>query len=1057
MPARLAASPLERARAPLARLVVRDFILRGRLRLDGLVCVKAWAGPGWPRLLLPWLDHAVELGQDGEIVLLRFEAPLEIDCAALAGLLPLKRQHGVLASAALDIPDEEVAKALAGRLVLVMHGERRLVALPGLRPLAIADLWAMTAEAVPATALPLLAPELRPRPRLRTRAAMHLEPGDVDAGFAALRQRLGREAGPTWWRRLFAGRQPGSGYPAGAIAAGLIALVFLALPFVLAWLSAPKRAAPDPWAPPAAPPGPGLGEALIGLLERLPVLVPALLGAVIPFLPLLFLAFLVIRALRRALPVAPATAQAPALARAGRPGWFRRLLIRWGWGRSAAPAQASPPGGQAAPAPRHERGLFGRLRAWLVWNTPLRKDIQRQYARRLREVEWLFAEGRIEEALKKALAFSDAHDTQAFRKLLQAYGDLPLRGPGLREHLALNLSGHQLVGSGSIDPAAYMHFTQLYREQAKALVKAGDIERAVFIHAELLNDAQGAVDLLVAQGRLETAARLAQARRLPPGIFIPLWFRAGDKQRALALAARHEAFQELWKELRPEDPFRAVLAGAWAGRLADIGQFGRALEITDGLDGDWRAERPAWLRRGLAGTPDGVMLARALKALPWSEKEEEGAYAVFRRMLGDDEAAEERVRLARALADKTCETAAEGAAFRSRLPLLAHHLVRRLAVDQAIFGHEHARAEAASQLGEAGGQFALRVDLRRLARQPAPKIAILSGMTLPACPPLAAIIAAIVVPGRRVLVGYRSGLVKLVSFEGRELWRDQVNGLHGLVPVAEGHQVLVVRDVFGERRLSALDTQHPHHRELGAFPIDVYHPSAAEDGWLVTSGLEVLCLDVPPLLRGEALDGPEGPLRHWAVPMSEPGRVAFFLERPNDIDFAYHRLDGLVEWWWLDKRTLKVGCMFWTNPLREREGGEQIATVHGAVATGQYANFTLWTDNRAASNVARQAATREIERSLLAGLGDGPPAALVTLVAAETVAGVYWKATRRPEGCDWSAWTQGARNHFQIEFLGAAWCCAYSGRGRPVTAVFDDLGRLVVVDVREGRVLMREA
>lgn len=1054
MPARLAASPLERARAPLARLVVRDFILRGRQRLDGLVCIKAWAGPDWPRRLLPWLDQAVELSQGEDVVLLRFEMPVEIDCAELAGLLPLKRQHGVLASAALDVPDDEVAKALAGRLVLVLHGERRLVAQSRLRLLAVADLWAMTARVAPAIALPLLAPALHPRPRLRTQAAVPFEAGDVDAGFAEIRASLSRIEPPGWWQRLLTGRKPAGGFVLGSVIAGITALVLLVVSFLPAMLQTSKRPAPNPW---AVPERPGWGDALTDVLERLPVLISALFDMVTPFLPLIFLVFFVGRVFWRSGPVASAPGQAGTVGqKAGRPSWFGRLLARLRRRKPVAPGLSASAGAAASPPARpRERGLLGRLQAWLVWNTPLRKDIQRQYALRLREVEWLFAQGRIEEALKKALAFADEHDTQAFRKLLQAYGDLPLQGPGLREQLTLNFSGIQPASSGGVGPAAYAHFTNLYREQAKALVALGDIERAVFIHAELLNDARGAVDLLVAQDRLETAARLAQARRLPPGLFIPLWFRAGDKQRALALAARHEAFQELWKELRPEDPFRVVLAGAWARRLADIGQFGRALEVTDGLDGDYRTERLAWLRQGLQSAPDGVMLARALKALAWNEREDTGPYAIFQRMLGEAGAAEDRVQLARALCNRACERAADGPAFRARLPLLAHHLTRRLIVDEADLGHQHARAEAAAQLSEAGGQFALRVDLRRLAKLPAPEVERLSGMTLPACAPLATIVAAAVVPGRRVLIGYRSGLVKLMSFEGRELWRSQVNGLHGLVPVAEGHQVLLVRDDFGERHLSVVDTQHPHHRDLGLFPIDVYHAWAAEDGWLVTSGHEVLCLDVPPLLRGEALDGRDGPLRHWAVPMSEPGRVLFFLERPGDVDFAYLRQDGLVEWWWLDKRTLKVGCQFWINPPRQREGGEAVVTVHTASAAGQHANFTVWTDNGPEASPTRQPATRELELRLLAEHANAPPAPLIALAPTTVAAGVYWKAIPRDGGFGWSGWALGARHYFTIEFEGAAWCQASSCRGQPVTAVFDDLGRLVVVDIRERQVLMR--
>lgn len=1039
MAAQLTPAPLEAARAPLAQLTLRGWIWQGRQMLDGLLCLKARTGEAWPPGLLPWLGQAKELLESADHVLLRFEGSVAVDCAALGPLVPLRRQHGLLSSAHLAPPGPAAAALLQDHLILVLHGAPMALPLAGFRSLDIASLWDVS-SAGRLDILTLPRPGSAPLHKaLKPHAAVPFDPDDGSAGFSDLQRRLERPE-PGFWRRLLARRRPPRPPVAAPAWLGRLLLFAAILGPLARCVLAPEPEAPLPdplWLlliafaiglgtlllgrpspeAPAAPAGTGQGGPLRRLARRLASLLPSPPGGARPA------------------------------------GWLGRLLL-WLLGRTAEGAAPRQAAGTPAPAEPRRRGLLGRLAAWLVWRTPLRSGLQRRYARRLREVEELFRQGRIEEALKRALALARTQDAEGRRNRL-SFGDMPLSGPEIRARLELNLSGVRARVAGAMPPDAYGYFLELYRAQAAALLAAGDVERAVFIHAELLDNPQDAVSLLVRHERFETAARLAQARRLPPGQFIPLWFRAGDKARALALAARHEAFPELWKELQPGDPFRAVLGEAWARRLAASGHDDLALAITDGLTGAIATERQAWMRRSLEGRPRGEAIARALKVLPWAADDRHGPYHAFLALLqAGPEAAAERIALAQALADPKCEADAEAAGFPDRLPLPAHHLARHLLADEALLGHDPARAAAAARLSQAGGQTALLTDLRRLKKLPRPHPAPAErAFALPASPLLAAIIDAVAVPGGRVLVAYRSGLLKLMDFAGRELWRVQINGLHGLVAIGQGHQVLVVRDDLGERMLSVVDTQRRQHRELGVFPVAFYHPWAGQDGWMVFSGRHVLCLDVPSLLEGEGLAGADGPVQHWAIPMSEPGSPLFLVEKPDDVNLAYLRQDGLVEWWWLDRRSLRIGCRYWIDPPQVG-GGDLAAGIFSTAQSGEYADWWLWTAAAQPLRIDRRDASRAEELQMIKAVPKPPPR-LLPIQPMASLAAIRWHAAAAPGGVLWSAWQPSPERRFSIAFTGAGNLHAHPHPQDPVTTVFDDLGRLLVIDVHEGRTLMR--
>ena len=123
----------------------------------------------------------------------------------------------------------------------------------------------------------------------------------------------------------------------------------------------------------------------------------------------------------------------------------------------------------------------------------------------------------------------------------------------------------------------YAFLREKYRDLAARLERAGRIEEAAFVFADLLADPAGAVALLERNGRFDLAASLAEARELAPGLIVRLWFLAGDVERAIAVARRTGAFADAVDRLkdRPDDQRR--LAGHWAVSLAKIARFHAAI------------------------------------------------------------------------------------------------------------------------------------------------------------------------------------------------------------------------------------------------------------------------------------------------------------------------------------------------------------------------------------------------------------------------------------------------------------------------------------------------
>jgi hypothetical protein len=1004
LPFRLKPSAFDAARPLLDRVQPRGWIWQGHQKLDGLCCLKDWfEDEGWTGALTPWLDHAAAVRESESAVILDFEKPLECDCAALGRVLPLRRTEGALTSFPFVLSAGSGA-VLADHLLIIDQGERIMSPLSAFRPVDIAGWWDFAdieaEESAPVPSKPWTHAEDV------SSSITSFDPEGFAAGLEEVSERLSRRS-----------RNPArfAGKLAFGILGGLARIVawLMILGFIL-----------------------GILGALAGSEGKSDIW-----GHVVAFaFAALYLLFVRSKKL-----VGPPDGNAQ--------GQGRRQ------GQGASPIAM----------PDHRFGFFRRAAGWLFWNSALASGARDKYSRRLRELEALFERGRLDEALRKGIALGTPRKKNE-AKQKGWFADFPLGGPGMRKNLNIRLQLGQVPSFGILTGAGFEQIRELYRKQAEALTERGDYERAAFIYAELLNDAAAAVRVFERKGDFLTAAKLAQGRRLPPSLFIPLWFKAGEKSRALRLAVQYDAFTDLVAHVKQGDPFLQEVVIAWSMRLAETGDVARALELTEKY-AQSIPERRDWLLRGLDREPlDAVLLARGLRCL--GDDHQDRLRQLLDRCVtarGGDHAGT-RVMLASRMADAVFEKAATDTDyFPTRLPLLAMPLLRALLRDEAEYGSDKQRRDAALALCEAAGQFALRVDLRRLNRvtaaaaPPPPKHIVMGEVA-----GLTQVCDAVSLAGNRLLVAYANGALHLLTHDGRRLWSDHVYGVRGFAPIGAGTMVLIVRDEIEGPALSLLDTEALTHRDIGFVDIGPFHSHATEIGWMVFANGQVCLLDTAALIAA-ARKGGGGLTHHWAVPMTEPGRVCAFRDHPTHVTFLYQRkLGGLLELWTLYKSNLQVECRFINKDQRvPRADVQTFAWVGGSyfrvhqqdqAGLGELGMPTVVYSLADERRLLKEKAGWLLPDQSISTVSSSPPPAVWCTKRPEPKSASVptTKSGNAGQGVEWfGALTTASQGPFSIAFPGAARVDAHMQTNAPVAAVYDDLGRLALVNLERRTVLFR--
>lgn len=268
---------------------------------------------------------------------------------------------------------------------------------------------------------------------------------------------------------------------------------------------------------------------------------------------------------------APALVEAPDLrdvAQIGPPPrrWARRSSrpgrARGRAGRSGSLARQDVSAGSAGSVARRRRGLLARM----AFASPFKHLVARRHLAYLQRLERAFQRRDWERALREAIPLGAGHAILSI--------SLPRAWLGKLSPSLTGREGGRALGVGGIGE----FFTDMYRRAAAELEAAGQIEKAAYVLADLLDSPTDAVHLLERHGMHLLAARLAEGRRLEPALAIRLWWRVGDRQRAVDLAMLRGAFGAALDRLGDTEPQLSLqLRTAWVSSRREAGDHLGAL------------------------------------------------------------------------------------------------------------------------------------------------------------------------------------------------------------------------------------------------------------------------------------------------------------------------------------------------------------------------------------------------------------------------------------------------------------------------------------------------
>jgi hypothetical protein len=537
-----------------------------------------------------------------------------------------------------------------------------------------------------------------------------------------------------------------------------------------------------------------------------------------------------------------------------------------------APAGDAPAGdAPAAPtASWWERTLSQAAKS--LWGARLERYLGARQAKYLNDVVEMFEEGRLQEALKRAIPLGGGGPAGAEKPVSWSI-------PRPRDALDIRLSP-VTTQTAATPTDLHERLKSLYRNAVERLEGEGKAEEAAFVLAELMREPEAAVSLLERHGRLEAAAALADRARMSAEVRVRQWMRAGDRARAFALARRHRCYEAAATLLARDAPeLAAWLRAEHARHLARTGDLAAAVKAGERVP-EMRDEVLGWMDALIArGGPD------AARALPSRLLADEGSFDDIRaRVLGlcaATDARAERWALARAL--DTALRAKPSAA----LETLARPVIRALVRDAAQRG-DHEEAVFVTQLAQRAADRALAVDLPRwptFTREPLesmkgapgaePRVSLVverGDIGLRAVEDLARL------PDGRVILAMGESGAELWSRGGRLLRRFD-EPCARLVISDHGDRALALAPRGAFWRVAVLELDTGAARPWGDLRLDAWTDDFDGDAWPVSMGGQVLELDAtdaaPSVLRvlAEAPAG-QGIFAHALAMQRAPGALA---------------------------------------------------------------------------------------------------------------------------------------------------------------------------------------
>ncbi len=280
--------------------------------------------------------------------------------------------------------------------------------------------------------------------------------------------------------------------------------------------------------------------------------------------------------------------------------------------RARLPAKATPAiAAQPQPVAQAQRlGIRGRVQRYLarrLWSSQFGHLLGRQYGKYFSRLLDMFDGNDLDNALRHALSLN--------ADFVPGEGRLPFWTPKPREDLSIKTDKKVAGNALGLGDELYDMLRQRYRAAFQRLEARGEVEKAAFVLAELLNVSEEAVAFLERHKRFRLAAEIAESRNLATGLIIRLWFLAGDRVRAVRIARRTGAFADAVIRLDASHKQEAaVLRLIWAHTLAEAGQYAGAVEAA------WPVEEArnlvfAWMDRAIetGGAAGARMLARKLR------------------------------------------------------------------------------------------------------------------------------------------------------------------------------------------------------------------------------------------------------------------------------------------------------------------------------------------------------------------------------------------------------------------------------------------------------------
>ena len=537
-----------------------------------------------------------------------------------------------------------------------------------------------------------------------------------------------------------------------------------------------------------------------------------------------------------------------------------------GIGGAAGSAPARPSG----PASSALRDWFAERFARLAILTRVSRLLGLRQAAYLRKMLRQFEEGNIDEALRHAIPLDSAGASSR-----PAFGV-----PGRRATLDVRGPGGAGASIG-LDDQLMRYLRDTYQRSFEMLDRAGRIDEAVYVLAELMNRRQEAVDYLERKGRLAQAAQLAETLELPSAVIVRLYCMAGDLARAVLLARLTDSFAGAVAELERRHHAEAgALRLEWAQSLAARGNLIEAVTALWPLEQE-RDRARAWLQQAeQAGGSLGVQgLVYTLVLDPQARQARRDAVQDLLYAEGED-AARERMRARDCLAglDKHNATTHH----------LAAELWRRLLLDRAA-GLNTITQDALSALRTRSADPVLDADLPKDGLPAGPSRTALRARNTPLRlrlhdRGLLPIEDALRLPDGDFLLALGEAGVVLADAQGKERTRFPVPA-HHLVGARNGRHALALARREKTVRVSRIDLLQRKAGDWFSAPLAFWSSQYDGDSWSVVAQERLMALDTA--APGQSV--------LWQV-KDLPGRIVAFDEQ-DGMQAILLEVDGGVEQW----------------------------------------------------------------------------------------------------------------------------------------------------------------